>query len=273
MVYADGEAPKVLEVTRQVLEQGIAQPILIGRSEVIKARTREMGLSMVPGQDFDILDPFDSPRHEEHVEAFYERVIRNGYSPLEARESVRRNFTVLASVLLAEGEADAMICGLLGRFQRHLKHVDEVIGKAPGVGKLSTMNAVVLNDTIFFFADTYVQVDPDANDIVEITRLAADEVRNFGIEPKVALVSHSNFGNHDSPSAVKMARAVKMLREQAPDLEVEGEMHSDLALIPAIRDQLFPRSSLTGIANLLVMPNLDAANISYNLLRALGRGS
>jgi malate dehydrogenase (oxaloacetate-decarboxylating)(NADP+) len=189
------------------------------------------------------------------------------------RKYIRNDPTVLAATMVRVGDADAMICGIVGRYSRHLKHVEEVIGTAPGVRRLTAMSALVLPGGPLFMADTYVQVDPSAEDLVEITRLCAAEVRCFGLVPKVALLSHSNFGSHDSPAATKMHEALRLLREQEPELEVEGEMHANLAFDAVVRQARFPESRLTGRANLLIMPNQDAANIAFNLLRTMNEGA
>ncbi len=273
VVYAEGEQPRVLEVAREAVLQGIARPILVGRSKVITARIAELGLRLRPGVDVDLLDPADNPSFESHCAAFYSSVKRLGYTPQEASETVRRDATVLAATLLRTGEADAMICGTVGRYLRHLRHVEDIIGKAPGVHRLTSMNAVVMHAGALFIADTYVQEDPDAADLAEIARLCAQQVRRFGIEPKVALLSHSNFGSHDTPSAAKMRDALWLLRGLEPELEVEGEMHANLALEEGLRLARFPGSRLTGRANLLIMPNQDAANIAFNLLQVLGEGT
>jgi malate dehydrogenase (oxaloacetate-decarboxylating)(NADP+) len=184
----------------------------------------------------------------------------------------RTNGTVIANLLLRRGDADAAICGPTGRFQDHLQHVEQVIGRAPNVAEFTTLSAMILSSGTFFLADTYVAYDPSAEQLADATLMAAEEVRRFGIEPKVALVSHSNFGTTDAPSARKMRRTREILAELAPDLEAEGEMHADAALSPFIREEVFPHSRLQGAANLLIMPNLDAANIAFNLLKALGQG-
>ena len=272
VVFAEGEEDRVLQAAQQVLEQGIARPILIGRGEVVQQRIAELGLSMTPGGDFELIDPQHNPRYEDHVAAFYQRAKRRGYSPAEAREQVRNNATSLAAALLRTGEADAMICGVVGRYLAHLEQIALVVGKAQGVRQLTSMNGLVLHSGALFISDTYVQVDPTAEDLAEITRLCANEVRRFGIEPKVALLSHSNFGSHETPSALKMRDALRIIRRAQPELEIEGEMRADLALAESIRQQRFPDALLDGRANLLVMPNQDAANIAFNLLKVLGGG-
>ncbi|MCU7802792.1 MAG: NADP-dependent malic enzyme [Candidatus Thiodiazotropha sp. (ex Lucinoma borealis)] len=272
VVYAEGHEEKILEVVQQAIDQGIAIPILIGRREIILQRIKSLALRMREGVDFELLDPFDNPNFERYAEALFKRVQRRGYSLKEARESLRQNHTVLASVMLAVGEADAMICGTVGRYCTHLEYVSEIVGTENGVNKLTSMNALVLQSGTLFIADTYVQEEPTADDLAEIIALCAEEVLWFGIEPKVALLSHSNFGSHDSPSAVKMREALALVQARMPDLEVEGEMHADLALSEPLRTGRFPNSRLHDRANLLIMPNQDAANVAFNLLKVLGDG-
>jgi malate dehydrogenase (oxaloacetate-decarboxylating)(NADP+) len=227
---------------------------------------------MKEGADFELLDPLDNPRFESYAEILFDRVQRRGYSPKEARNKLRQNHTVLASVVVASGDADAMICGTVGRYRNHLDYVREIIGTENGIKKLTSMNALVLQSGTLFMADTYVQEDPSAEDLAEIVSLCAEEVLWFGIEPKVAMVSHSNFGSHDSSSAIKVREALAMVRERMPDLEIEGEMHADLALSERLRVVRFPKSRLTNRANLLIMPNQDAANVAFNMLKVLGDG-
>jgi malate dehydrogenase (oxaloacetate-decarboxylating)(NADP+) len=272
VVYAEGEEERVLEVAQQAVDQGIARPVLIGRREVIDRRMGSLGLRMKERSDFELLDPFDNPRFECYTDILFDRVQRRGYSPKETRKKLQQNHTVLASVVVASGDADAMICGTVGRYRNHLDYVREIIGTENGINKLTSMNALVLQSGTLFMADTYVQEDPSAEDLAEIVSLCAEEVLWFGIEPKVALVSHSNFGSHDSPSAVKSREALTMVRERMPDLEIEGEMHADLALSEQLRVDRFPNSRLKNRANLLIMPNQDAANIAFNMLKVLGDG-
>ncbi len=270
VVFAEGEQDKVLEVTQQILDQGIARPILIGRRGFVIPRIAELGLDLAPGRDFELLDPAENPRFGPHREEFYSHVKRKGYSPGEAGEAIRHNATALAATLLRTGEADAMLCGTVGRYLDHLQLIEQVVGRAPGVKHLSAMNALVLHSGTLFISDTYVQENPDAEALKEITRLCAREVRRFGIEPKAALLSYSNFGSHETPSARKMHEALRQIRLSEPELEIEGEMRADLALAEDLRDQRFPDSLLDGRANLLIMPNQDAANIAFNLLRIVG---
>jgi malate dehydrogenase (oxaloacetate-decarboxylating)(NADP+) len=272
VVYAEGEDDKVLQAAQQALEQGIASPVLVGRRAVIARRISELGLAMETDKDFRVLDPQDNPDFEPHVTAFYQRAKRCGYALAEAREQIRTNATSLAAVLLRTGEADALICGAVGRYRRHLEQLELVVGRARGVERLAAMNGVVLRSGTLFIADTYVQTDPDARALAEITALCAAEVGRFGIEPKVALLSHSNFGSHDDAAARKMHEALRLIRRDQPELEVEGEMRADLALSENMRQERFPDSLLDGRANLLIMPNQDAANIAFNLLKVLGEG-
>ena len=272
VVYAAGEEEKVLQLTQQVLDQGIARPILIGRRPVVEQRIMELGLQLRVDEDFELVDPQNHPRYKEYCDAYFKLVARKGCSPIEARAQVRTNSTVLAAMIVKQGHADSMLCGLLGSYQTHLKHITEIIGPAQGVKKLTSLSALVLHASALFITDTYVQEEPDAHELAEIVRLTAQEVRWFGIEPKVALLSHSNFGSHDSISSRKMQQALRIIRKQQPELEVEGEMHPDLALSETLRTLRFPESRLSGKANLLVMPNQDSANIAFNLLKMLGEG-
>ncbi|MCG7923534.1 MAG: NADP-dependent malic enzyme [Candidatus Thiodiazotropha lotti] len=272
IVYAEGEEERVLEVAQQAVDQGIARPVLIGRRKVILQRIEQLGLRLTENSDFEIVDQLDNPNFELHAKTFFDMVQRRGFSPKEARKYLNRNPTVLAAIMLSIGEVDAMICGTVGRYRKHLRNVTEIIGTETGVNKLSSMNALVLHSGTLFMADTYVQEDPSAEDLAEIVSLCAEEVLWFGVQPKVALVSHSNFGSHDSPSAGKMQRVLELVRQRMPDLEIEGEMHADLALSEELRSSRFPNSRLKDSANLLVMPNQDAANIAFNMLKVLGEG-
>ncbi len=272
VVYAEGEEEKVLQVTQQVLDQGIAKPTLIGRRQVVERKIRELGLSIRPDKEFQLVDPQDHPNYKRYCDAFFSLLSRRGYSSIEARAFVRTNSTVLAAMMLQQGHADAMICGAIGRYTQHLRHIKEIIGMANGVKNLTAMSVLVMHQNTLFITDPSVQEEPDAHDIAEIVRLCADEVRWFGIEPKVALLSHSNFGSRNSASASKMRKALDLIRAYLPELEVEGEMHADVALCSGTRNSRIPDSRLDGPANLLVMPNQDAANISFNLLKQMGDG-
>lgn len=272
VVYAEGRQERVLEAAQQAVDQGIARPVLIGRRGVILERIKKLGLRLREGEDFELVDPNHNPRFEAYAEAFFQRLQRRGYSPQEARNVLRQDPTALAAVMLALGDADAMICGTVGRYGSHLRMVGDVIGTENGVRRLTSMNALVLHSGTLFIADAYVQEDPDEEALAEIVALCSEEVLWFGVEPKVALLSHSNFGSHDTPSARKMRRVLERVRERMPDLEVEGEMHADLALSEELRRTRFPQSRLRDRANLLVMPNQDAANVAFNMLKVLGDG-
>jgi malate dehydrogenase (oxaloacetate-decarboxylating)(NADP+) len=272
LVFAEGERVKVLQAASQVLYEDIAQPVLIGDRRVIEERLRHLGLSMRPDQDFELVDPATDPRIEEFAKLYHGLVERKGVAPAEARARVRAGATIIGALLVRLGEADAMICGTVGRFDRQLKIIDDIIGKAEGAGTFAALSAVVLSSGSFFFADTAVNYSPSAEQLVEITLRAAEQLRRFGITPKVALLSHSNFGSAETETALKMQRVLTRLRAVAPGLEVEGEMQADAALSERIRAEIFPNSQLKGQANLLIMPTLDAANIAFNMIKVLGGG-
>ena len=267
VIYAEGENERVLHAVRVVLDEGLARPTLIGRPDVIEMRIRRIGLNLVPGRDFDVVNPESDPRFRELWSEYYKLMNRDGITPELAKARVRRDTTLIGAMLVRRGDADALVCGTYGTYDYHLRQVKDVIGLRPGAKLFATMNLLMLSKRMLAVSDTYVNEDPDAGDIAEIARMSAEELRRFGIEPKVALLSHSNFGSSNSASARKMRRAAEILREIAPTLNFDGEMHGDCALSQEIRDHLHPDSSLKGDANLLVMPNLDAANISFNLMK------
>jgi malate dehydrogenase (oxaloacetate-decarboxylating)(NADP+) len=271
VIYADGEDERVLRAAQVVLEEGIAEPILIGRPHVIEVRLKRYGLRIRPGVDFGIVNPEDDPRYRAYVDTLIELAGRRGVTTEAARTIVRTDTTAIAAIALKRGDADAMICGLEGRFERHLRQVALIIGPRHDVTDrdLSALSMLISQRGVIFLTDTYVTVDPTAEEIAEMTVLAAEEIRRFGIEPKAALLSHSNFGSRDTPSALKMRRAAEILREIAPDLETDGEMHADSALDEELRKRVFPHSRLKGEANLLVFPNLDAANIALNAVKTM----
>lgn len=271
VIYADGEDERVLRAAQVVLEEGIAQPILVGRPNVVDVRLRRYGLRIRPGTDFELINPEDDPRYRDYVDLLIELGGRRGVTQEAARTMVRTNNTVIAALALKRAEADAMICGLEGRFERHLRNVTLIIGAGAGVKDhdLSTLSMLISTRGVLFFTDTYVSVDPTADEIAEMTILAAEEIKRFGIEPKAALVSHSNFGSHDAPSTLKMREAAQILKRMAPDLECDGEMHADSALSEQLRQRAFPHSSLKGEANLLVFPNLDSANITLTAVKQI----
>jgi malate dehydrogenase (oxaloacetate-decarboxylating)(NADP+) len=268
VVYAEGEDERVLRATQIVVDEGLARPTLIGRPPVIEQRIERLGLRIRPGREFALVNPDSDPRYRDYWTTYHRMTERRGVSPEYARVEMRRRNTLIGSMLIVKGEADAMLCGTFGTHALHLHYIDQVIGKRPGAKHYAAMNALILADRTLFICDTYVTPDPDAEHIAEMTVLAAEEIRRFGVAPKVALLSASNFGSlEDLPSARKMKQALALITERAPELEIEGEMHGDAALSDVIRGKVFPNSRLKGEANLLVMPTLDAANISFNLLK------
>ena len=269
VVYADGEDERVLRAAQVVLEEGIAKPTLIGRPHVIETRLRRYGLRIRPGVDFDIVNPEDDPRYRDYVELLVRLAGRRGVTPEAARTMVRTNNTVIAALAMMRDEADAMLCGLEGRYERHLRNVDLIIGRRESVEELSSLSMLISQRGVVFLTDTYVTIDPTAAEIAEATILAAEQIGRFGLTPKAALLSHSNFGSRDSASALKMREAAALLREIAPDLEADGEMHGDAALSPLLRQRVYPNSTLEGEANLLVFPSLDAANIALTTIKTL----
>ncbi len=272
LIYAEGEERRVLQATQEVVNEGLAHPILIGRPNVVAARTAELGLSIRPGHDFELVNPQSDPRFRECWHLYHDLRGRRGQSPEHAKTVVRSNATVIGSLLLKLGYADALLCGSIGRYNSHLRNVLSIIGKAPNVGSVSGVVALILPAGIYFICDTHVTAQPRPKEIAEMACLAAAEVRRFGIKPRIALLSHSNFGTHNTASAKKMRKAMNILRKKSPDLVIDGEMHADAALSQDIRDGVFPASTLKGRANLLIMPNLDAAHITYNALKMLGGG-
>ena len=272
VVYAEGEEIRVLRATQTVVDENLARPILIGRPEIIDRRIHDLGLRLKPGVDVEIVDPSDDPRYDSYWRTYHRLMERRGVSPERAREVMRTRTTSIAAMMVRKRDADAAICGTHGRYTDHLEKIMDVIGKRPGVSVVAAVNLLIIPQGLFFLVDTFVNPDPDVEQIAEMVVLAAHEVRSFGLEPKVALLSSSNFGTRNLTGAVKMREAVALLRERHPELEVEGEMHADVAISESVRKRMFPNSRLSGTANLLVMPNLEAANISYNLLKSTGKG-
>ncbi|WP_142848571.1 NADP-dependent malic enzyme [Telmatospirillum sp. J64-1] len=273
IVYADGESRRVLHATQTVVTEGLAYPILVGRREVVAKRIADLDLNLRIGEDFELVDPQDDPRFNEYWRLYYSIMARQGVSPDYARTVVRTRNTVIAALMLRRGEADAMLCGTIGRYDRQLSHVLDVIGLKEGVKAPSAMNLLILQKGTYFLCDTYVTPEPTPQQMCEMTLMAAEEVRRFGIVPKVALLSHANFGNRQTASAQRVREALGLIRQADPNLEIDGEMHADAALSEEIRKRIFPDSTLKGQANLLVMPTLDAANIAFNLLKVLGDGT
>jgi malate dehydrogenase (oxaloacetate-decarboxylating)(NADP+) len=269
VIFAEGEDERVLRAAQVLLEEGIGKPILVGRPHIIQSRLERFGLRIRPGTDFDLVNPEDDPRYREYVDDYFALVGRAGINPEAARTIVRTNNTVIGALAVRRGDADALICGVEGRFDRHLRDVRQIIGKKPGVSSFSGLSLLISQRGAIFFTDTFVTYNPSAAEIAEMTVLAAEEIRRFGITPRAALVSHSNFGSRDSDSARKMREALQLLRERAPELEVDGEMQGGSALSESLRKRAMPDSALTGEANLLVFPNLDAANISLGIVRTM----
>ena len=270
IIYAEGEDERVLHAAQTVIDENLAQPILVGRPEVIEMRIKRAGLRLVPGKDFEVVNPENDPRYKEVWQDYYKIMRRKGVSPDDARSHVRQSTTLIGAMLLSRGDGDALLCGTFGRHKDHLRHIANVIGRKPEASIFAAMNVLLLPRRTLFVADTYVNEDPSPEQLAEITLMAADEVRRFGLTPKVALLSHSNFGTDDSPSALRVSNALDIIERAAPDLEIDGEMHGDAALSETIRDRMHPDSKLRGEANLLIMPNLDAANIAFNLLKMAG---
>lgn len=269
VIYADGEDERVLRAAQIVIEDETAIPTLIGRPQVIQARLERFGLKIQPGIDFEVINPEDDWRYRDYVDLFMHYTGRRGVTPEVAKTLVRTSTTAIAALAVMREEADAMICGLGGRFERNLQLVEQIIGLNPKVNNFSALSLLISQRGTLFLTDTYVNVDPTAEELVEMTALAAEEIRGFGIVPKAALLSHSNFGSKNSESAYKMRRAAEMLQQKYPELEADGEMHGDSALSQILRDRVLPNSRLKGEANLLVFPNLDAANITLNVVKQL----
>ncbi|MBU6190189.1 MAG: NADP-dependent malic enzyme [Betaproteobacteria bacterium] len=265
IAYAEGEDERVLRAVQVVVDEKLARPVVIGRPMVVEQRIERLGLRVRPGADFDLINPDQDDRYREYWSEYLRLTSRKGVSEAYAKLEMRRRPTLIGAMMVRLGAADGMICGTGGPFSEHLRYIDQVIGKKPGSRVYAAMNTLMLPGRQLTLVDTHVNIDPDAEQLAEITVAAADELRRFGILPKVALLSHSNFGSSDHPSALKMREALALLRKLAPALEVDGEMHGDAALDPSIRG--VADCALSGGANLLVMPGIDAANISYNLLK------
>ena len=269
VIFAEGEDERVLRAAQVLMEENIGKPILIGRRSIIETRLERFGLRIRPDVDFELVNPESDHRYREYVDEYFALVGRLGINPEAARTIVRTNNTVIAGLAVKRGDADALICGVEGGYDRHLSDLSQIIGKRPGVRSFSGLSLVISQRGASFFADTFVTHNPTAAEIAETTILAAEEIRRFGITPKAALIAHSNFGSRESESASKMREALALVREQAPNLEVDGEMQAGSALSESLRKRAMPNSTLTGEANLLVFPNLDAANISLGLVRTM----
>jgi malate dehydrogenase (oxaloacetate-decarboxylating)(NADP+) len=269
VIFAEGEDERVMRAAQVLNEENIARPILIGRPQVIESRLKRYGLRITPGVEFDVVNPEADVRFRDYADLYFSLVGRKGVNPEAARTIVRTNATVIGALAVKRGDADALICGVEGRFDRHLRDVGQIIGKRPGVKAFSGLSLIISQRGAIFFTDTFVNYCPSAEEIAEMTILAAEEIRRFKITPKAALVTHSNFGSRDSESAVKMREALSIIRRMAPELEVDGEMQGGSALNEALRKRAMPDSALTGEANLLIFPNLDAANISLGIIRTM----
>jgi malate dehydrogenase (oxaloacetate-decarboxylating)(NADP+) len=267
IVYAEGEDERVLRAVQVVVDEGLAKPILIGRPAVVERRIERHGLRIRPGTDFELVNPESDPRYREYWEEYHRLTERRGVSVRYAQIEMRRRNTAIGAMAIHRREADGMLCGTFGTHDLHLGYVDQIIGRQRGASAYYAMNTLILPKRTVFICDTYVNYDPSAEQVAEMTLLAAEEIRRIGLVPKVALLSHSSFGTSETPTAAKMRAALRMVHERAPDLEAEGEMHGDAALSAEVRAQAFPRSRLKGEANLLIMPTLDAANIAFNLLK------
>ena len=270
VVYADGEDERVLRAAQTVTDEKMAFPILVGRPAVIEMRIRKLGLRLKPGENIEIVNPEDDARFTESWTEYYKLKGREGVTPTIARGMVRKHNTLIGALLVRRGDADAMLCGLTSRYDHQLRYIEDVLGLKPGVHTFAAMNVLMLPAQTLFICDTHVNEDPDAEQIADMTIQAAQEMRKFGITPRIALVSHSNFGSRPTASSRKMALARKLIAERAPQLEVDGEMHADAALSETIRRASFPDTTLKGSANLLITPNLDTGNVTYNLLKMTG---
>ena len=272
VVYAEGEEETVLRAVQTVVDEGMAFPILIGRPAVIETRIKRLGLRIRAGEHFELTNIDDDPRFNEYWQLYHSLMARHGVAPAAAKSVVRSRSAVIGALMVRRGEADALVCGIVGRFQKKLPYLVHILGREPGVPRTSALSVVINDKGVFFFTDSHVQVDPDAEMIAESALQAAQRVRLFGIEPRVALISHSNFGSHEDAGAKKMQKALELILQREPNLQVDGEMHIDTALDPMIRDRLLPDSRLKGRANLFVFSNLDAANTAYNIVRSMTDG-
>src|SRR5215469_6517585 len=269
VIYAEGEDGRVLRATQQVLEEALAKPILVGRPSVVEARIERFGLAIRAGKDFDLVNPEDDPRYRSYVQSYIDVAGRRGVTPDAARTVVRTNATVIAALAVIRGEADAMICGVEGRYMHHLRHVREIVGCAPSISEFAALALLITTKGAFFIADTQVRPNPTAEELAEIASLAAVHVQRFNIKPKIAFLSHSDFGSYDTESSRKMRRASALLKQHHPELEADGEMQGDTALSEATRKLILPQAKLEGVANIMIMPNLDTANVAYQMIKVM----
>ncbi|MET4261647.1 malate dehydrogenase (oxaloacetate-decarboxylating)(NADP+) [Bradyrhizobium sp. S3.12.5] len=269
VIYAEGEDERVLRATQVVLEENVARPILVGRPSVVEARLDRFGLQIRAGKDFDLVNPEDDPRYRSYVQSYVEVAGRRGVTPDAARTVVRTNNTVIAALAVMRGEADAMLCGVEGRYMHHLRHVREIVGFQAGVSDYAALALLITSKGAFFIADTQVRPNPSAEELAEIASLAAVHVQRFALKPRIAFVSHSDFGSYDTDSSRKMRQATQLLRERHPEIEADGEMQGDTALSAAARKMVLPHSKLEGEANIMIMPTLDTANVAYQMIKSL----
>jgi malate dehydrogenase (oxaloacetate-decarboxylating)(NADP+) len=273
VAYAEGEEERVLRAAQIVVDEGLARPTLVGRPAIIALRIEKFGLRLKQDLDYDVVNVEQDHRYRDFWQTYHRMTERKGVTVQMAKIEMRRRLSLISCMLLEKGEVDGVICGTWGTTAMHLVYLDQVIGKRPGVCTYACMNGLLLPERLVFLVDTHVNYDPSAEQLAEITMLAAEEMMRFGVHPKAALLSHSNYGTSNQPSALKMRQTLELLRVKAPWLEVDGEMHGDMALDGKARHSQMPRSTLTGNANLLVLPNIDAANISYNLLKTAAGGN
>jgi malate dehydrogenase (oxaloacetate-decarboxylating)(NADP+) len=273
IVYAEGEEERVLRAVQVVVDEKLARPILVGRPAVLEQRIEKFGLRLKLGQHFDVINPDFDERYRDYWQTYYQMVVRKGVTPDLAKLAMRRRHTLIGAMMIHKGDADGMICGTYGTTQVHLEYIEQVLGKRAGCNVYAAMNFIITQERQLAMVDTHVNENPSAEELAEITLLAAEELERFGITPRVALLSHSNFGTSNSESAKKMRATLALVQEKAPGLEIDGEMHGDAALDSKIRNKIMPQSTLKGDANLVVMPNIESANIAYNLLKtAAGNG-
>jgi len=272
IAFAEGEEPRVLQAIQTLVDENIGMPVLVGRPEVIARRIASLGLRIKQDTDFEVVDPNHDTRYHTYWSAYHRLTERKGISPDVAKTFVRTNTTIIASLMVHLGDADAVLCGSIGRYTEHFRHIKQILGTEPDTRHCAALCALIFENDPLFICDPYVNVDPTADQLAHMVLLSAEQIRKFGIVPKVALVSHSNFGSSRTESARKMQHVLGLLEQSAPDLEIEGEMHVDAALCPEIRERIFPNSKLKGAANLLIMPNIESANIAFNFAKSIGNG-
>ncbi len=272
IAFAEGEEQRVLHAAQTLVDDELAKPILIGREDVVLTRIKRLGLRLKKDVDFDLVNPDDDSRYNDYWKTYHELLERKGVTPAIAKQMVRTRNSVIAALMVEKGDADALICGITGRYDRHFKYVTDVIGHAPGSSTYSSLNVMIMNKGTYFICDAFVNDNPTAEQICDMTIMAAEEVAKFGIAPKIALLSDSDFGSIDREDAIKMRKATRMIKDRAPHLEVEGEMTASAALSEEVRNMMFPNSELKGQANLLIMPNIEAANIAFHMMKVLGDG-